>query len=531
MSEDIRNFLIDPARIHCPITVETRSLMSDMLEFEAEDHEKSAELHNSLSLENSDAPEPAQFSQEPPHLSPQVNHISSVIPTLVTIISRILQDLELNITRLLSLNPSRRDSIAHHLNRLAGLTVTQTGPGGTEVGSLRRWVEGPRSTVQNGALKTYFEEVAVIALGQALLLKSWADRGLRPWSFKDLGRLNWALSTALKPSMPLDREGWQITRPNLYSWYNPGVQLQHEIWNTLDTWQLGNEGPSSLIALMGPVRRAQAEIRDPAGYDPRFFQTLWGQMAQFGFNLSSSITTPNGLKRNKTVFTPTLRDGRWIKTGPTSLSWIGLESSPFQLMVAELLHVWWGPISPPLWTTGTGLEVHNRDQLALGLAMASPKPSVISRIAEMEACDAAFVLEEQSIRGQARTSTGLRFRELVDSLPYFKKLRSAGTSLGGLQACVALSKLRPGGLLLWAREEALCTKDGTEMLNFLLDRAKLVCEWDFSELEHSLPMAIPLYPRHLYLFQRESNIETRLSHRPTRHSVHGQMRSHVELSL
>ena len=335
MSEDIRNFLIDPARIHCPITVETRSLMSEMLEFGVdEDQEETQILSEDF--------EPAQFiQQEPPYLSPQVSsHISSVIPTLVTIINRIVQDLELNITRLLSLNPSRRDSIAYHLNRLTGLTINQTGPRGSEIGNLRRWVEGPRSIVQNAALKTYFEEVAVIALGQALLLKSWADRGLRPWSFTDLGRLNWALSTALKPSMPLDREGWQITRPNLYSWYNPGVQLQHEIWNTLDAWQMESEGPNALVALMGPVRRAQAEIRDPAGYDPRFFQSLWGQMPHFGFSLSSNPTSPNGLKRNKTIFTPTLRDGKWIKTAPASLSWIGLESSPFQLMFAELLHVW-----------------------------------------------------------------------------------------------------------------------------------------------------------------------------------------------
>lgn len=532
MSEDIRNFLIDPARIHSQITVETRTLMSDMLEFDSEDQTGPEGQDGFYIRKTSDLlPESAQLIPiDPPQLTSVSKHISSLIPTLVTIISRVLQDLELNITRLLSLNPSRRDSIAQHLHQLSGLTIPQNGPGRAESGSLRKWVEGPRSTSQNAALKTYFEEVAVIALGQALLLKSWADRGLRPWTFTDLGRLNWALSTTLKPCMPLDREGWQITRPNLYSWYNPGVQLQHEIWNTLDKWELANEGPSSLIALMGPVRRAQAEIRDPSGYDPRFFQALWEQMAKLGFSFSSH-TTPNGIQRNKTIFTPTLRDGRWIKTAPTSLAWIGLESSPFHLMVAELLHVWWGPVPPPLWTTGTGLEVHNRDQLALGLAMSSPKPSVVSRIAEMEACDAAFVLEEHTIRGQTRTSTGLRFRELVDSLPYFKKLRAAGTSLGGLQACIALSKLRPGGLLFWLREEALCTKDGTEMLNFLLDRAKLVCEWDFSELEHSLPAAIPLYPRHLYLFQREPNLETRLSHRPTRHSIHGQMRSHVELTL
>jgi hypothetical protein len=103
--------------------------------------------------------------------------------------------------------------------------------------------------------------------------------------------------------------------------------------------------------------------------------------------------------------------------------------------------------------------------------------------------------------------------------------------LGDLQACVTLNKLRPGGLLFWLREEALSSKDGEQMLNFLLERAKLVCEWDFSELEHSLPVTTPLYPKHLYLFQRETHLEARLAHRPVRHSIHGQMRSHVEFSL
>lgn len=148
----------------------------------------------------------------------------------------------------------------------------------------------------------------------------------------------------------------------------------------------------------------------------------------------------------------------------------------------------------------------------------------------MEACDTAFVLEEQIIRLQGRTINALRLKEQLEKLYYFKKIKSQGTSLGDLQACVALSKLRPGGFLWWAREEALCNKDGNEMLNFILDRAKLVCEWDFSELEHSLPSNVPLFPKHFYLFQREINMESRLSNRPVRHSIQGQLRSHVELT-
>ena len=366
----------------------------------------------------------------------------------------------------------------------------------------------------------------MISLGQAILLKSWSDRGIRKWSETDLGRLNWALSTALKPHIPLDREGWQITRPNLYSWFNPSTLLQHEIWSLLESWRITDEGPNFLMTVLSPVRRAQPEHSDPAGYDQRFFKCLWDQMGTLGFNSDPDTSV---LKRNKVIFSPTLRSGAIVRTGPSYVSWIGLESSPFQLMLAELMQIWWGPSPPPYWSVGTGLEVHARDQLAL--ALNSPKPSVLSRIVEMEACDAAFVFEEQTLRSQGRSSNSRRFREQVESLPYFKRLRSAGTSMGDLQACVALTKLRPGGILIWTREEALSAKDGGEVLSFLLNRAKLVCEWDFTELEHSLPAAVPLYPRHIYLFQKEANIEARLSHRPARHSIQGQMRSHVELSL
>jgi hypothetical protein len=103
--------------------------------------------------------------------------------------------------------------------------------------------------------------------------------------------------------------------------------------------------------------------------------------------------------------------------------------------------------------------------------------------------------------------------------------------LGDLQTCVTLSKLRPGGWLWWGREEPLSPQDGNEVLSFILDRAKLACEWDFSHLEHSLPVSLPLFPKYLYLLVREPNVEERLSHRPMRVTLTGQIRSHIELPL
>lgn len=522
----ITDSLIDPTRIDPPLSDETRDFMAQMVQFIESPAPRPSKPAPLSSVPQQAAPllsAPLTAlgpAATPPGIPP---HLSSLIPALIGLMGRLLEELESNLPKLLSLNPSRRQSIAHYLERLAGTQVSASQQLDPAL-KLGRWIEGPRSPAQNSALQTYLEELAILSLGQAILLKNWSDRGIRKWSAPDLGRLNWVLSTTLKPLLPLDREGWHLTRPNLYSWYNPSPLIQHEIWKSLDFWRLGGEGPTFLSHLLSPIRRAQPESPEARGYDSRFYQTLWQQIPHFGFDHRPDTS---GLKRGKSVFSPTLRDGSLVRSGPPALAWVGLEASPFQLMLAELMQLWWGPTPPPLWSMGTGLEVHNRDQLTF--ALSSPKPSIVSRIAEMEACEMAFVLEEQTVRSQGRSVHSMALKEQLEGLPYFKKLRATGTSLGDFQACVALTKVRPGGLFWWAREEPLSSRDGQSVLNFLLDRAKLMSEWDFSELEHSLPAALSLYPKHLYLFQKETNIETRLSHRPTRHSVQGLLRSHVEL--
>ncbi len=520
MAEKYTDLLIDTSRIQQRLSSETRSLMAQMLEF-SDAIPTPTTLTPSIHFASGPKEKPHGVTPQPP--APALTHtqLATAIPTLIPLLGRLLDELEGNLTKLLSLNPSRRDSIVQHLEKLSGLHSPSNTPR-----TLQNWMIGPRSPAQTAALKTYLEEVALLALGQAILLKSWSDRGIRHWSEQDLGQLNWVLSTALKAQLPLDREGWQLTRPNLYSWYNPSRVLQNEIWGALEAWKITEEGPQFLIHSLKAIRRAQPEVFEPNGYDRRFFKTLWEKMGAFGFNPAPETDL---LKRSKVIFSPTLRDGSMVRSSPSSVQWIGLEASAFQLMLCELMQIWWGPCPPPFWSIGTGLEVHTRDQLAL--ALGSSKISVISKIAEMEACDAAIVLEEQVIRSQGRNAIAGRLRESLEALPYFKKLRSPGTSLGDLQACVSLSKLRPGALFWWAREEALSSKDGAEVLHFLLERAKLCCEWDFSELEHTLPSTLPLFPKHLYLFQKELDVETRLAHRPIRHSISGQLRSHVELTL
>ena len=448
--------------------------------------------------------------------------LPTVLPALASLGGRIAAELEASPQKLLTLNPSRRDAIAQYLDRLAGIAPSTT----PQQDPLRRWITNPRTPAQNFALKTYFEEVAWLTLAQALVLKAWSDRGLRPWSEADVGKLNWVLSSALKPHVPLDRDGWQITSRNLYSWYTAEAVLQQEIWRSMEAWRISDEGPELLVALLRHPRQSDSDAREHKGYDSRFFKAIWEQLRIFGFTGENAQL---GAARKPCAFTPTLRSGAIVRSAPVSFQWIGFEANPFQIMVAELVQLWWGPSAPPIWSNGSGLEAHTRDQLSLSLG--SPKPTILNRIAEMEACDLSFVLEERCVRPAQRTAEAAALRQQLEQLPYFKKIRNSSTSLGTLQACVAATKLRPGGQLWWSREEPLRSSDGTEALGFLLDRGRLVCEWDFSAVEHSLPASSPLFPKYLYLFVREPDFQKRLEHRPIRVTVQGQIRSHIELPL
>ncbi len=463
---------------------------------------------------------------------PGVNNSSSnstLLPALLGVVGQIKYELEGDLNILLTLNPSRREAVAQHLESLANLPAgpSHAAGQGDAAAGLRRWIEGPRSPAQNQALQIYFEEVAMVILGQALTLKSWSDQGLRPITEKDLGDLNWAMSSALKPHLPLDREAWQITRPNLYSWFKPGPSIRKEIWRAFESWTLTREGPEFLATLIRFARRKLgAAAPELSGYDERFFASLWQRMGDFGFRMTAE---PGELPRRKAAFSPTLRDGSLGRLGPRELNWVGLESLPFRMITAELAQLWWGPQPPPLWALGTGLEAHSKDQLQLQLA--AVKPSLLSRVSEMEACDLGFVLEEKLIRASGRTPEAARYREQLEGLPYFKRLRAPGTTLGDLQACVTLTKLRPGGLLWWAREERLAEGDGQETLRFLLDQGKLLCEWRLGDVNHQLPAHESLFPKYLYLFQRDTDMTARHAHRPLRISLHGQIRSHVEVPI
>lgn len=428
-------------------------------------------------------------------------------PSLLACVHSIISDLESRPSYLMGLNPSRRDAICAHLNRLSN---------GAGRPNLNAWLQTNRTPNESQALFSFFEEIALMAIGQSILLKRWSDRGLRPFRPEHLGKLNFELSTALRPHVPLQRESFHLTRPNFYSWYSPPVSLQSELFKVLEEIDFRDESPLFLLELCTDGRRYSPDWPELLGYDSRFYREATNELLRW-----SNMARTSSAKR-KVAFTSTLRLGQVTHGNTTETQWIGCEENTFALLISEMVDLWWGPKGPPVWSNNSSLEAHPKEQLSL-VAQGS-KPGVLSLLSDMEACDFGWVAEERCVKAN-------RNKALLDGLPFFKKLRAPGTHMGTLQACVAITKIRPGGRLLWVREEPLTQDEGTEALSFLLGRAKLLAEVDLSHVDHSLPTRRPLFPRYLYVFERELKHEVRLAHRPIRWLGQGSIKSHVEISL
>lgn len=465
--------------------------------------------------------------------SPTSNRSPIDVQTLSELVNDLCVELRQNLLSILQLNPGRRELLLEHLARLSGGAGAPAGSGAQQDSKdrLRHWIVGPRSQAQENALRVYLEEVALICVAQCLLLKIWSEKHVRTWTEKDLSQLNWSLNAALKPHVPIHRESWQITKPNLYSWFNPSEPLRRRIHKTLSPLKLSQSDPSLLRSIIQSVQARRPHEASGEGYDHRFFEVLWKNIKHYGFD-------PFAKKQQRTLyptlseaifaFTPTLRDGTLIR-GATGIQWIGTESDPFLILIAEISILWEGPKAPPLWDQGTGLDVHRVEQLSM--KWPTSKTSNISQIRDVESCWLAFVLEERSIRLHQKTLEAQTLKKSIEKLDYFSKLKSDRISLGALQAVVSITKLRPGGLLWWARETPLSHQEGQDVLKFILDQSTLKMEWDLSQIDHALPSQRPLFPKHLYLFQREMDLAVRSAHRPVRVQATGSIRSHVEVPI
>ena len=441
---------------------------------------------------------------------PIVSAHRGLSPSLLSLVPSMVQELWERSPQLLTINPSRRESILQHLQTLASGNVLPKA-------TLREWLENQRNQTEARAFSAYFEEIAILTLCQALLLKRWREMTGGTVQREQIGRLNFELSSSLKPYVPLHRESWHLTRPNIYTWYQPSPSMVEEIDHVLSGFPIEHEGPGLILEVCNESRRYQPTTPEIVGYDQRFSLAILQQLVGLGVELD-----PLPFNRKRLFYTPNLRFGGMGFGTPKQTQWIGFESNLFQLLCAEMMLLWWGPKDPPDWALGSSLEAHPREQLSLGSA-AAPRAGVLQFLSEIEACDFSWVLEEQ-------TKIASKQRGLLENLPYFKKLVTTGTSVGCLQAAVAITKLRPYGKMLWARETPLTLEEGADAIGFLFSRGRLLAEWDLSAVEHHLPTKTPLFPRYWYLFEREIDTERRSTHRPRRVSVTGAIKSHIEVS-
>ena len=206
-----------------------------------------------------------------------ISTLNTFAPNLIYLCNELTTHLKNSLNSLLSLNPSRRKALAQHLDFLSG------NPHETSSDSLKVFIQSQPTPQHRYALETFIEEVALFSLAQAVLLKAWSDRKIRPWTKQDLKHLNWALSHSLKKHVPVYREGWQITKPNLYSWYNPPESLQIKIWETLNSWNFSYETPSTFAKLIECCRKFKADLPETNSYDKQLHSCFWENLNLFGF--------------------------------------------------------------------------------------------------------------------------------------------------------------------------------------------------------------------------------------------------------
>ncbi len=506
-----------------PRTAALRGLLLPTLNADAQNiPETKAAMRDLLPKAEAPAPLPETVSasvEKTPLLKPSAAR-KSLSPSILALVQSLTIELKEKAATVLTLNPSRRDALSLHLDRLSGNTSSNRMP-------LQSWIMKSKSPAEENALQSYFEEVALMTLAQAILLKRWSDKGLRPFKAENLSKLNFELSQALKPHVPLHREGFHLTRPNLYSWFSPSAALQGELAQVLESFNFASESPQYLMDLCRESRRFAPESPEMTGYDSRFYSEVWRWLA--GLDAAEKkLAEPKktfssfGTERRRAFYTPTLRFGEIAHLSPANVQWIGFEENPFQLLIAEMVEIWNGPKAPPTWALGNSLEAHPKEQMAL--IAPGVKPGLLQMLSDMEACEFGWILEERTLKAS-------KLKSQIDQLPFFKKLKGPNTGLGTLQACVAITKIRPGGKLLWARETPITSDEGQDALSFILGRAKLVGECDLSGLDHALPTRCPLFPRYIYLFEREYKNEERMDHRPARICVQGAIKSHIELPL
>lgn len=452
-------------------------------------------------------PPAAPFTARNASSYPQLTDLKLIYRSLV-------QELQATPEQVLKLNRSRREAIHHHLKFLR--PESKEHPPKT----LEEWVEHARSdaSAARAALNVFFEETALVWLAQALVLKVWEEKGLRPLQAQDLREPAFQLYQQLLPKM-VGSKPWQITQSNFYSWFRPSVDSLNRVFDFFTKCESFSKH-GALVDVLLSLRETQPHRLDVPEFDSRFMEALWN----FLFSVRGPIAGRNGAL----AFSPTLRMGNWVRHSPREIGWVGLEWNLFRLLMAEVTILERSLQPAPLWLQGTGLELFSKDQMEFGLS--SPRNLALGKLCELECFDFAYVLEERIQRVEDKGLHSDLFKEHLSQFSSLKGVVAPGTSLGDLQALIALTKLRPGGCFAWLRSEPLSARDGEKVLQQFLGKATLLCEWNFSGLEHQLPTKLELFPKYLYLFKRELQSDARKEHHPVRVIAKGHLRSHVDLT-
>lgn len=417
-----------------------------------------------------------------------------------TLYRTIRNELEHNPDQLLHLNRSRRLAIAHHIELLMGQSPSSAG--------LEPLLQGQRSTIQQTALRVYFEELAFFTAAQILLLRSWADRGVLPFQREWLRDLNATFHRYLghgEANSLFNCEGFQMTKPNYYSWYRPSSTVMDLAIDQFSSLSTHNHGESSLLELHAHVRKQRLEFPTLQPYSETIYRSLWSALLQLGFRFQHDHRTTR--QRPFLAFTPTLFDGGLIRSAPHSLQWMAVEAYPLHAFLAEMCALWNGPRRPLGFSLGTGLELHRKEQLELALQGNTLRTTNLQRLAEIDAFDFAAVIEPSAIRPTHKNHSSAQFKATLERQG--KDQRSSQVSLGTLQASIAINKTRPGSLFVWIRNEPLNPKEHQNAIKYIFDRSKLLGIWNLSECECTDPL-----PKYIYLFQREANQELRSQNRP-----------------
>ena len=420
---------------------------------------------------------------------------------------------------LVKLNPSRRESLGRFLSELCRIAEPQDAQE-----ALKSFIRIDRSEAEHEALKQLFKQIALVQIGKALLIKSWDETQGTTSTKADLKDLTAAVERGLRPFMHLQTSTCQLVQRNFYSWYKLSTGSQEALWDLISEIENLNDAKEWLLT--HAIELSAETLGERDRYSKVFYENLWNAIEKNKL-FESKGNTHYG-------FSPTLRDGCLIEYAPKQIEWMGFEPLSFELLFGEIRYLWKQPKNLPLWVKGSGLEM-SMEQQATMLLTHSGKQNVLQQMDAISCCEIALITEESLIRTQSRAMAAQALRKQVDAHAILKKLKQPTTTRGMYQACQALEKLRQGGALVWAREELLNETSGKPALSFILNQAKIQLIADFSTLQFAGDQDCEKLkrdiPKALYVLKKESNLESRKSHRPLMIKAYGTLRNANDVAI